>query len=220
MNWEQWSAVDRYINETLVQENSALNEALRSNAAADLPAIDVSPAQGRQLQLLARMIGARRILEVGTLGGYSTIWMARALPDDGALISFEAEPRYADVAVANVAHAELADRVDIRVGDAHELFPKLIAEQPEPFDFVFIDADKQSNPEYFRWALDVTRSGGVIVVDNVIRNGAIVDDPDDPGSRGARELHELLGREPRVSATTIQTVGSKGWDGFAIALVN
>jgi predicted O-methyltransferase YrrM len=220
MNWEQWSAVDKYIEDSLVQEDEALKSTITANAASDLPAIDVSPAQGKQLQLLARMIGARRILEVGTLGGYSTIWMARALEADGNLISFESQPAYADVATANVAQAGLADRVEIRVGDAHDLFPALIAEQPEPFDFVFIDADKQSNPEYFKWALELTRSGGVIIVDNVVRNGAILSDPEAPSSQGSLKLHALLANEPRVSATSIQTVGNKGWDGFAIALVN
>lgn len=220
MSWEQWSAVDKYINEALVLEDAVLESALAANAAANLPAIDVSPAQGKQLQLLARMVGARRILEVGTLGGYSSIWMARALPSDGLLMSFESQAAFAEVAIANIDHAGLAERVEVRVGDAHDLFPALIAGQPEPFDFVFIDADKASNPEYFRWSLELTRPGSVIVVDNVIRNGAIIDDPDEPSSQGARKLHELLATEPRVSATTIQTVGTKGWDGFAIALVN
>lgn len=219
MNWEKWSAVDRYINESIVDEDQALTSALIACAAAGLPAIDVSPAQGKHLQLLARMIGSRRILEVGTLGGYSTIWLARALSDGGALISLESNVKYAEVAAANIAHAGLADRVEIRVGDAHDSMPELVTEHVQPFDFVFIDADKQSNPEYFLWALEMTRAGGVIVVDNVVRNGAIVEDPEDPGSQGARELHRLLASDPRVSATSIQTVGSKGWDGFAIALV-
>jgi predicted O-methyltransferase YrrM len=216
-----WSDVDGYIGELLLGDDPALDAALRESAAAGLPPIAVSPPQGKLLHLLARMHGARSILEVGTLGGYSTIWLARALPHDGRLISLELEPGYAAVAVANVERAGLAGLVDIRVGPALDSLRALAAEQREPFDLVFIDADKQSTPEYFAHALELSRPGGVIVVDNVVRGAALIDpDSEDPGAQGMRRFHELLSAEPRVSATTIQTVGSKGYDGLTVVLID
>jgi predicted O-methyltransferase YrrM len=221
---ERWSAVDRYITDRLVGEDPALDAAVKSSAAAGLPPIAVSPPQGKLLQLLARIHGARTILELGTLGGYSTIWLARALPPDGRLVTMEANGDYAAVAQANIARAGVADIVDLRVGLALETLPQLAAESPDPFDLVFIDADKKSTPEYFTWALRLTRRGSLIIVDNVIRDGALIDaDSDDPSVRGNRRFHELLADDradaQRVSATTIQTVGSKGYDGFTLALV-
>jgi predicted O-methyltransferase YrrM len=215
-----WSAVDRYVGEQLIGEDHALNSALRSSHEAGLPAIAVSPPQGKLLHLLARSINARRILEIGTLGGYSTIWLARALAPGGRLVTLEADARYAEVASANIARAGLAEIVELRVGAALETLPLLAAEAPPPFDLVFIDADKPNTPEYFRWALDWTRPGGLILADNVIRGGSIVEPHGgDPGGLGARQLHELLAAESRVLATTIQTVGLKGYDGFTIGLV-
>lgn len=215
-----WDAVDRYVGEQLIGTDAGLEQALHASTAAGLPAIAVSPPQGKLLHLLARSIAARRILEIGTLGGYSTIWLARALPPGGSVITLEADPRYAEVATANIAHAGLGDMVELRVGVALDSLPTLAEERPEPFDLVFIDADKPNTPEYFRWALGWTRPGGLIVADNVVRDGAIVDpEGGDPGGVGARRLHELIAAEPRVLATTIQTVGLKGYDGFTIALV-
>jgi len=184
---------------------------------AHLPAIDVSPPQGKLLHLLARLAGARRILELGTLAGYSTLWLARALPEDGELVSLEVDEGYAEVARANVERAGLGGRVDIRVGPALETLPGLAG----PFDLLFLDADKRSNPEYLEWALRLSRPGSLIVVDNVVRGGAILDPPSgDESSEGSRRVLELMAAEPRLSATAIQTVGSKGWDGFALGLVD
>jgi predicted O-methyltransferase YrrM len=220
MTDDRWAAVDRYVADLLVPSDPALDAVLEGNAAAGLPAHDVSPVQGRMLELLARMRGARRILEVGTLGAYSTIWLARALPPGGRLTTLEREPRHGDVARANLARAGLADVVDVRVGPALETRPLLAAEGGDPFDLVFIDADKQSAAEYLRWALRLTRPGSLIVADNVVRGGALADsDSEDPRVRGVRRMHELLAAEPSVCATTIQTVGAKGYDGFTLALV-
>lgn len=220
MAQEQWSAVDRYLTDLLVPADAALDAALEASAAADLPAINVAPNQGKLLHLLARIQGARTILEIGTLGGYSTIWLARALPPGGRLITLESNPKHAEVARANLHRAGLADVVDVRLGRALETLPALAAEGRGPFDLIFIDADKPSNPDYFVWALKLSRRGSVIVVDNVVRKGAVADpESADPNVQGARRLAELLAVEPRVSATAIQTVGSKGYDGFAIALV-
>jgi predicted O-methyltransferase YrrM len=221
---ELWTAVDRYIGEQLIGSDPALEAALRASAEAGLPPIAVSPAQGKLLYLLARALGTRTVLELGTLGGYSTIWLGRALPPDGRLVTLEAEARYAEVARANIARAGLGDLVELRLGPALDTLPQLAAEGPQPFDLVFIDADKQSTPEYFGWALELTRPGSVIVTDNVIRDGALIDtSSEDPVVLGGRRFHELLsadrGGEQRVSATTIQTVGSKGYDGFTLALV-
>ena len=219
MDEELWTAVDRYFSELLVSTDPALDEVLAASAAAGLPAINVSPVQGKLLHLLARAIGARNVLEIGTLGGYSTIWLARALPDGGRLISLEADPRHAEVARANIARAGLDDRVEVRLGMALDLLPGL-AESPEPFDFIFIDADKPNNAAYFDWALRLSRVGAIIIVDNVVRGGDVVAAASDsPTVQGVHRFLERLAAEPRVSATAIQTVGSKGYDGFAIAFV-
>jgi predicted O-methyltransferase YrrM len=221
MNPEQWSAVDRFITDLLLPADSALDGALADSAAEGLPAINVSPNQGKLLQLLARAQGARSILEIGTLGGYSTIWLARALPEGGRLVTLEFEPRHAEVARSNIARAGLADVVDIRLGPALETLPRLVADGLGPFDFVFIDADKENTADYFAWSLKLTRRGSMIIVDNVVRKGAVINaDSDDSNVQGVRRFYEMLAAEPRVSATAIQTVGSKGYDGFAIALVN
>lgn len=221
MTSDNWTAVDSYISSRLVGADPALDEALRANAAGGLPAIDVSAPQGKLLHLLARSIGARRILEVGTLGGYSTIWLARALPEGGRLVTLELEQKHADVASANLTQAGLRNVVDIRVGPALQALPKLENEGAGPFDLAFIDADKPNNANYFAWALKLSRPGGLIIVDNVVRNGAVADAANsDENVKGARALFDALATEPRVTATAIQTVGSKGWDGFAIAIVN
>jgi predicted O-methyltransferase YrrM len=215
-----WSAVDRYISDRLLPPDPGLDAALEASAAAGLPAIAVSPNQGKLLLLLARIQGARSILELGTLGGFSTIWLARALPPGGRLLTLEVEPNYAEVARANIARAGLADLVELRVGPALEALPQLAAEGLGPFDMIFIDADKQHIPEYFQWALRLSRTGSVILTDNVVRAGALADPAgEDPRVEGARRFHELLAAEPRVSATTIQTVGLKGYDGFTLVLV-
>ena len=215
----RWTAVDRYLTDLLVRPEPALEEALAAASAAGLPAHDVTPAQGKLLQLLARLQGARTILELGTLAGYSTIWLARALPAGGRLVTLEADPAYAEVAAANVARAGLADVVEIRPGPALETLPLLAAEGLGPFDLVFLDADKASNAEYFAWALELTRPGSLIVADNVVRGGAILDAEADTAVLGVRRFFELMAAEPRVTATAIQTVGAKGYDGFALALV-
>jgi predicted O-methyltransferase YrrM len=213
---ELWVDVDRYITDNLVPSDPALDAALESSSAAGLPRIQVSPAQGKFLHLLARTLGARRILEIGTLGGYSTIWLARALPPGGRLITLEIDPRHAEVAQANIAGAGLADIAELRLGRALDTLPEIAG----PFDFIFIDADKPSNADYFTWALKLSRLGSLIVIDNVIRDGAVIDATStDPDIQGVRRLNELLAGERRVSATTIQTVGSKGYDGFTMALV-
>lgn len=217
---QRWTAVDSYLNDRMIPADAALDGALRDSEAAGLPAIQVTPTLGKMLHLLARMQGARRILEIGTLGGYSTIWLARALSAGGRLVTLESEARHADVARANLQRAGLADVVDIRLGRALDTLPRLQAEAGGPFDVVFIDADKQSNPDYFQWALKLTRVGSVIVVDNVIRDGAVIDAANrEPAVEGVRRLNTMLGTEPRVSATALQTVGAKGYDGFALALV-
>jgi predicted O-methyltransferase YrrM len=220
MGGELWTAVDRYLGDLLVSADPALDAALAASAAAGLPAINVSPVQGKLLHLLARAIGARNVLEIGTLGGYSTIWLARALPDGGRLISLEADAKHAEVAGANIARAGMENKVEVRLGLALDLLPGLAAEIREPFDFVFIDADKPNNAAYFDWALKLSRPGSIIVVDNVVRDGDVIDAASDsPTVQGVRRFLERLAAEPRVSATAIQTVGTKGYDGFAIALV-
>jgi len=220
VNQDQWTAVDRYVIEMLVPPDAALEAALEASDAAGLPRIAVAPNQGKLLQLLARARGARRILEIGTLGGYSTIWLARALPPGGRLITLEVEPKHAEVARANIARAGLASVVDVRLGAALETLPRLAAERAGPFDLTFIDADKANIPSYFEWALKLAAPGGLIVVDNVIRDGAVVDEAStDPSVKGVRRLNELLRAEPRVSATTIQTVGARGYDGFTLAML-
>ena len=220
MSQEQWTAVDRYITDTLLSPDAALEAALKTSADAGLPLINVTPNQGKLLQLLAQAQGARNILEVGTLGGYSTIWLARALPAGGRLITLEFEPKHAEVARANIARAGLSDVVELRVGPALEMLPQLAAERRGPFDFIFIDADKANYPGYFTWALKLSRRGTLIVADNVVRKGAVIDaDSKDPLVQGVRRFHELVAAEPRVSATAIQTVGDKGYDGFTLMLV-
>ena len=215
-----WTAIDDYIVDTLSPSDPALDQALADSRAAGLPAINVAPNQGKFLQLLARMIGARRVLEVGTLGGYSTIWLARALPADGRLVTLEYSPAHAEVARGNLARAGLSDIAQVRVGAALDSLPVLAAENPEPFDLAFIDADKENNPHYFTWALKLVRPGGLIIVDNVVRAGSVIDAQSrDPNVLGVRRMYDLIAAEPRVSATAVQTVGSKGHDGFAIALV-
>jgi len=222
---QQWTAVDRYITDLLVPEDPALDATLTASAAAGLPPIAVTPNQGKLLGLLARVQGARTILELGTLGGYSTIWLAQALPAGGRLVTLEAEPRYAEVARANIARAGLAQTVELHVGPALQTLPQLLTEEAGPFDLIFIDADKKNNPGYFEWALQLSRPGTLIIVDNVIRGGAILDpNADDPtlgneGIRGIRRFFELLAAEQGVDATAIQTTGSKGYDGFALAIV-
>jgi predicted O-methyltransferase YrrM len=215
---ERAAAVDAWITSRLVPADPGLDAALAANAAAGLPAIDVSPAQGKLLHLLARSIGARRILEVGTLGGYSTIWLARALPPEGRLVTLEAAPSHAEVARANIDRAGLSDRVELRIGPALDTLPDL--GPAASFDLAFIDADKANNAAYLDHALRLVRPGGLVVCDNVVRGGAIADGPDaDPAVRGNRALFDRLASEPRLLATAVQTVGAKGWDGFAIALV-
>jgi predicted O-methyltransferase YrrM len=216
-----WTAVDHYIGETLVPSDAALDAALDASERAGLPAIAVAPNQGKLLALLATIRGAQRILEIGTLGGYSTIWLARSLPSGGRLISLEVDPKHAEVARANIARAGLAERVDVRVGRALDLLPRLEAERGGAFDFIFIDADKANIPEYFDWALKLSRPGSVIVVDNVVRKGKIIDDSSgDPNVDGVRRFNQKLAALGHVSATTVQTVGSKGYDGFTLAVVN
>lgn len=217
---EIWSEVDEYVSRLLSPHDEALKAALEASEKAGLPAIQVSPPQGKLLTLLARSLGAKAILEFGTLGGYSTIWLGRGLADGGRLLTLEADPSYAEVARENVARAGLGDVVDIRVGAALNVLPELEAEDAGPFDLTFIDADKAHTPDYFTWALDHSRPGSLIVADNVVRDGGLVDFENlDPAIAAQRQFHEMLAAEPRVSATTIQTVGGKGYDGFTIALV-
>jgi predicted O-methyltransferase YrrM len=222
---ELWTAVDRYINGHLLKEDTVLDAALAASDAAGLPGIAITPNQGKLLALLVRLHGARTILELGTLGAYSTIWLARALPAGGRLVTLEADPRYAEVAAANIANAGLTDVVELRVGPALATLPELFAEGAGPFDLIFIDADKQNYPGYFEWSLKLSRPGTLIIGDNVVRGGAILDpDSGDPQvgngvGEGIRRFYEMLAAEPRVSATAIQTVGAKGHDGFALALV-
>jgi predicted O-methyltransferase YrrM len=216
-----WTSVDAYTEGLLIGPDPVLEQTLRASDAAGLPAIAVTPSQGRLLNLLVRIHGARRILEIGTLGGYSTIWMARGLPAAGRLVTLELSPQYAAVALANVERAGHAEQVELRVGPALESLGALRDERAEPFDLVFIDADKQRTPEYFGEALEMTRPGGLIIADNVVRGGALADpDTADAGARGMRRFLELAAAEPRIAATTIQTVGSKGYDGFTLALLD
>ncbi|QLY27774.1 O-methyltransferase [Nocardia huaxiensis] len=214
-----WADVDRYLVETVVGDQDS--ETLRANAAAGLPAIDVSPPQGKFLYLIAKSVRARRALEIGTLGGYSTTWLARAVGKDGQVVTFENEPKHAEVARGNLDRAGVGERVEIRVGAALDGLPVLAQENPEPFDLVFIDADKVNNANYVRWALRLTRPGSVIIVDNVVRNGGVADaGSTDAAIRASREVIELVAAEPRLDGTVLQTVGSKGWDGFIYAVVN
>jgi len=220
MDYETFSAVDEFVTANLVEHDEALQGALDAAEAAGLPSIQVSPPQGKLLQILARLQGVRTVLEFGTLGGYSTILLARALPPGGRLITLEANAEYAEVAGASIERAGLADVVELRIGPALETLPALEEEGVGPFDLTFIDADKVNTPNYFAWALDHSRPGSLIIADNVVRNGSLGDAHDaDPATKAQRALHETLASEPRLTATTIQTVGGKGYDGFTIALV-
>ncbi len=224
MSQDLWTAVDGYIAEHLLSPDPSLDAAVAASEAAGLPPIAITPNQGKLLELLARIHNAQSILELGTLGGYSTIWLARALPQDGQLVTLERESRYAEVALANIANAGLADRVQVRVGPALETLPAMQAEGAAPFDLIFIDADKQNYPGYLEWSLKLSRVGTLIIGDNVVRGGAILDadgsSAEDGGvAAGVRGFYEMLAAEPRVSATAIQTVGAKGHDGFALGLV-
>jgi predicted O-methyltransferase YrrM len=220
MSKDIWTAVDRYITDALLPEDLALDETLRANHAAGLPTIDVSPAQGKFLHLLAKIQGAKRILEIGTLGGYSTIWLARALPPNGVLVTLEFDPRHAEVAASNIARAGFAAQVNVRVGAALESLAAMQAEGVAGFDLIFIDADKSNSPVYVQWALRLSHVGSIIVVDNVIRDGHLLDtDSKDPNVHGGRRVFEMLSVEPRLEATALQTVGTKGYDGFVLARV-
>jgi predicted O-methyltransferase YrrM len=220
MNQEKWTAVDNYVNGLFVPDDPVLDAALAASRAAGLPEINVAPNQGKLLQLLAQAHGARNILEIGTLGGYSTIWLARALPADGKLVTLEFEPKHAEVARANFVRAGFENKIELRLGKASDSLAQLVAEKRGPFDFIFIDADKESYPEYLAWALKLSRRGTLIIADNVVRKGEVIEaDNEDSRVQGARRFNELLAAEPRVNATLLQTVGSKGYDGFAMALV-
>ncbi|HZY62144.1 MAG TPA: O-methyltransferase [Edaphobacter sp.] len=217
---ELWKAVDRYLSDRLVASDSALEEALAANAAAELPAIDVAPNQGKLLHLQALATGARSILEIGTLGGYSTIWLARALPEGGRLLTLEANPKHAEVARKNISRAGLSNVVTLRLGPALDTLPQLVEENAEPFDLIFIDADKPNIPNYLTWSLKLSRKGTVILIDNVVRDGEILDaSSSDANVQGVRRLFDMLHDEPRLQSTALQTVGSKGYDGFAMAVV-
>ncbi|MES9557140.1 O-methyltransferase [Streptomyces sp. NPDC088190] len=220
MTLARWTEVDDYFNGLLVGPDEALDAAVENSDAAGLPAIQVAANQGKLLNLLARLQGARTVLEIGTLGGYSTIWLARALPEGGRVVTLEADPAYAEVARANIERAGLADVVEIRVGRALDTLPELAAEGHGPFDVVFIDADKPSNPDYLAWSLKLTRPGSLIVADNVVRDGEVVDaTSEDPKVQGVRRFTELVAAEPTLTATALQTVGGKGYDGLMMALV-
>jgi predicted O-methyltransferase YrrM len=220
MTLDLWTNVDRYFNSLLLNRDPILEKALEASAVGNLPPANVAPNQGKLLWMLAKMCNARSILEIGTLGGYSTIWLARALPPGGELVTLESQAHHAAVARANIELAGLGHLVDIRIGTATESLARLRDEQRRAFDLVFIDADKQSNPEYVRWALELTSVGSVIAADNVVRNGSVIQSElDDPSVRGIRRFAEIVGSERRLAATAIQTVGEKGYDGFVIALV-
>jgi predicted O-methyltransferase YrrM len=217
---DRWSAVDDYVDDLLIQPDDALKSALRMSDKAGLPTISVTPSQGKLLNVLARAIGARRILELGTLGGYSTIWLARALPDGGQVVTIEAKPEHAAVARENLTRAGVDRLVDLKVGQALDVMRQLVDEGIAPFDLIFIDADKPNYPHYLDWSLKLSRAGTLIVADNVVRDGQVADErTDDPMVRGAREFNAKLAADPRVTGTIVQTVGAKGYDGFAVALV-
>jgi predicted O-methyltransferase YrrM len=218
---EIWKRVDQYFAGALVAPGEGFDAALDTNRKADLPAIDVTPLQGKFLEILVRATGARRVLEIGTLGGYSTLWLARALPEDGAVVTLELEPRHAQIAKENLKAAGLAHRVVLRIGAAAETLAALVQEQAPPFDFIFIDADKAGYPEYLEWSLKLSRPGTLIVADNVVRDGKVINPEDpDPNIQGVRRFTELVAAESRLNTTVLQTVGSKGYDGFAIAVVS
>lgn len=220
MNQAQWTAVDAYINDLFVPDDDILEAALRTAAEAGLPEIQVTPSQGKLLGMMVQAVGARKVLEIGTLGGYSAIWIARALPSGGRLVTLEAAPKHAEVARSNFVRAGLEGGIDIRVGPAQETLPALVDEGIGPFDLVFIDADKPSYPTYFDWTMKLTRPGSLIILDNVVRGGAVADPgSSDPNVLGVRKTNAAMASDPRVTATAIQTVGKKGYDGFSIALV-
>jgi predicted O-methyltransferase YrrM len=220
MDTQLWTAVDQYTTDLLMAPDPVLDAALAASEAAGLPPISVTPSQGKLLMMLAQLVGASRILEIGTLGGYSSIWLARALGAAGRLTTLEADPKHAEIARSNIARAGFASAIEVRLGDARASIQQLVAEGAGPFDLIFIDADKQSIPHYLEWSLKLVRPGSLIVVDNVIRDGALINAKSkDPNVQGARRMHEMLAAEPRLCATTIQTVGSKGYDGFTLALV-
>ncbi len=220
MTQKLWSEVDQYIEDALMHSDTALDWVLQSIAEAGLPAISVSPPQGKFLHLLARIQCARRILEIGTLGGYSTIWLGQALPKDGKLITLEIDAKCAEIAGANIERAGLSKIVELRLGPGVDTLSKLVDDGSAPFDLIFLDADKSGYPDYLKWSLKLSRRGTVIVADNVVRNGAVVDaTTDDANVIGVRRFNELLSAEPRISSTTIQTVGNKGYDGFSFILV-
>jgi predicted O-methyltransferase YrrM len=220
MDAELWTTVDAWFTERLIESDVGLEHALAESDRAGLRQISVSHNQGKLLYLLTRMTGARRILEVGTLGGYSAIWFARGLPEDGRLITFEIDPKTAEVARANLTHAAVDHLVEVRIGAALESFQAIADEEHDPFDIVFIDADKENNPAYFEWALKLTHPGSLILIDNVARRGRVVDlSESEPDIMGVRRVVDMIANEPRVTATAIQTVGEKGYDGFLIALV-
>lgn len=217
---ERWSAVDTYFAGLLAPADAVLSGVLSANADAGLPPHDVSPTQGKMLALFVAMTGARRVLEIGTLGGYSTIWLARAVPADGRVVTIEASAAHAAVARANLERASVLDRVALRVGRALDVLPALAAEGGGAFDLIFIDADKRNNPAYLDWALRLSRPGTIIVADNIVRGGAVADPrPDDPDVLGVRAFIAQVAADPRLDATAIQTVGEKGWDGFCLAIV-
>ena len=220
MATDAWTTVDDYLSDVLIGDDPALTAALEANAAAGLPAIDVTATQGKFLMLLCQIAGARTVLEIGTLGGFSTTWLARGLPDDGQVVTLEVDPTHATVARANIDRAAPAAAVEIVVGPALDSLPGLASHPAAPFDLVFIDADKPNNPGYLEGAVRLSHPGTVIVCDNVVREGRVTDaDSKEPSVTGTRRLFELLHDDPRLDATALQTVGSKGWDGFAIALV-
>jgi len=221
MEQDMWTDVDNYLAGKLIPPDSALDSAQAATAAAGMPSISVSPTQGKLLQILATSLEARAILEIGTLGGYSTIWLARGLAPGGKIVTLEKEKKHADVARQNIANAGFAHVVDLRVGSALDTLPTLGAEGLGPFDFIFIDADKQNIPKYFEWALKLSHSGSMIMVDNVVRDGDVIDaDSDDPNTRGVRTFFDMLADTPRVTGTAIQTVGVKGYDGFVLITVD
>jgi predicted O-methyltransferase YrrM len=217
---EIWKQVDRYFADALIPDRDGFADALGANRKANLPAIDVTPLQGKLLELFVRATNARRVLEIGTLGGYSTLWIARAIPDDGLVVSLELEPRHAEIAKQNLEAAGLAKRVNLRIGNASESLAVLAKEHAAPFDFIFIDADKASYPEYLQWSLKLSRPGTLIVADNVVRDGKVIDPENpDPNIQGVRRFTEMLSAESRLTSTVLQTVGGKGYDGFAISIV-
>ena len=221
MTQELWTAVDQYYNDLFVPSDAALEAAIEASKGAGLPTIAVSPAQGKLLHVLAKLQRARTILEIGTLGGYSTIWLARALPAGGRLISLEYEARHAKIARANIGRAGLAGVVEVRLGKALDSLPKLVGDNRAPFDLIFIDADKEGYPDYFQWSLKLSRPGTLIIADNVVRKGAIIkESSDDADVQGIRRFNELVAAESRVTAIAIQTVGTKGYDGMSLILIN